>query len=216
MDIGGALSYGWAKFQEHVGPILIGLVGLFVVVGVIGIVWQIIVGGIFSTGGDAGFFVGMIASAVGSFVFAVGGYVIQAVMIRAGFDLVDGHGLETSRLFDTNQIGPIIITGLLISIGTTIGYILCFLPGLIFAIMSGFSLHYVVDQGKAPVEAIKASIDLVRTNPGQALLLIIVTGIVAFAGAILCGIGLLVSVPVALIAQAYGFRQLNGQPVPSV
>lgn len=213
VDLGSAFQYGWAKFQENLGPILIGLIGLFVVTAVLGFIWQVIVGGIFDGGG---LFASLLASSIGSFVFAIGGYVIQGAMIRAGFDLVDGRSLDTGRLFDTSMLGPVIVTGLLISIITTIGYILCFFPGLIAAIVLSFSLHFVVDQGASPTDALRASVELFRENTGQALLLAVATFIVAFAGAILCGVGLLVTVPVALIAQAYGFRQLNGQPVPSV
>lgn len=216
VDIGDALNYGWQKFQENLGPILIGLIGLFVVTAIAGLMWQLIVNAIFSVDSGTGFFVGLVASAIGGFVFGIGTYVIQAVMVRAGFDLVDGHGLETSRLFDTTKLGPILITGVLVSIGATIGYILCILPGIIFAVVAGFAIHFVVDQDKEPTDAIRSSIQLFRDNPGQALLLVIVTGIVSGAGALLCGVGLLVTVPVALIAQAYGFRQLNGQPVPNV
>jgi uncharacterized membrane protein len=37
--------------------------------------------------------------------------------------------------------------------------------------------------------------------------------IAIFVGALLCGLGLFVAVPVCVIAQAYAYKVLRGQPV---
>lgn len=216
LDIGAAFRFGWETFQANVGPLVIGILVLFVGIFAISFVWQLLVGGLVgTTEGDAigigGAIAGLSVFAIGSFVSIVGQYIVQAVIVRAGFDLVDGRGIDTARLFDTDNLGAIIITGLLVSLGTTVGLILCIIPGIIFAIIAGYSFHFVIDEGKAPVDAIRASIDLYRDQPGSALLLWLVTSIVSGLGALLCGVGLLVTFPVALIAQAHGFRQLRGR-----
>jgi uncharacterized membrane protein len=40
--------------------------------------------------------------------------------------------------------------------------------------------------------------------------------VIALVGACLCGVGLLVAMPVVTIAAAYTFRVLQGQPVAAV
>jgi uncharacterized membrane protein len=46
------------------------------------------------------------------------------------------------------------------------------------------------------------------------LVLFFLASIAAYVvGACLCGLGLLVAIPVVVIAQAYTFRTLNGDPV---
>ncbi|MEZ5237488.1 MAG: hypothetical protein R2716_00475 [Microthrixaceae bacterium] len=44
-------------------------------------------------------------------------------------------------------------------------------------------------------------------------LIILVSYLIYIAGAIVCGVGLLVSIPVALIAVCWSYRVINGEPV---
>jgi uncharacterized membrane protein len=63
------------------------------------------------------------------------------------------------------------------------------------------------------MDAIKASYELVTKNLGDTIVWYLLSGLTIIAGAILCGVGLLVAVPVVLGGAAYTFRRLNNEPV---
>ena len=52
-----------------------------------------------------------------------------------------------------------------------------------------------------------------KDNFGQVFVVLLVTYIVYVIGACLCGVGLLVSAPVALVAITYTYRALNNELV---
>jgi uncharacterized membrane protein len=72
---------------------------------------------------------------------------------------------------------------------------------------------FVVDRGLTAVEAVRASVGLVGRHLGATVVLFLLSAGVTLVGAALCGVGLLVAVPVVLIAYAYTFRRLQDQPV---
>ncbi len=74
-------------------------------------------------------------------------------------------------------------------------------------------MYFILDQDLGAWESIKASFSFVKDNIGNLLLLLILTWIALFVGALLCGLGLFVAVPVVVIAQAYAYKMLRGQPV---
>jgi uncharacterized membrane protein len=63
------------------------------------------------------------------------------------------------------------------------------------------------------MDAVRASFRTTSSNVGQLLPFAIVVFLVYIVGAIACGVGLLVSAPVALLAITYAFRRLHGQSV---
>jgi uncharacterized membrane protein len=101
----------------------------------------------------------------------------------------------------------------LLSVLSTVGYLLCVLPGIVFAIFSFFTIYFVVDKGSDPVAAIGSSFSLVGGNFGNALLTGLLAALVLLAGALLCLVGLLAAVPIVSLAGAYAFRRFQEQPV---
>ena len=86
-------------------------------------------------------------------------------------------------------------------------------PGLIVAFFGTFFVYFILDQDLGAWDAIKASFSFVKDNVGNLLLLLILSWIALFVGALLCGIGLFVAVPVVVIAHTYAYKVLRGQPV---
>ena len=68
---------------------------------------------------------------------------------------------------------------------------------------------YVVDQQQRPVQAIRSSITLVKENFGYTLLVMLLGGAVAAAGTLVCLVGMLVSVPVAMLVHTYAYRYFS-------
>ncbi len=63
------------------------------------------------------------------------------------------------------------------------------------------------------VDAIKASYELVTQNLAHTLVYWLLASLITLVGACLCGLGLLVAIPVALVGYAYTYRRLQSQPV---
>jgi uncharacterized membrane protein len=138
---------------------------------------------------------------------------IQAAVVRGALDITKGERIEVSTFLSTDNLGQIVLAAILLAIGTTIGIILCVIPGLIFIFYSQFTYQFIIDKGMPAFDAIKASFDLVNRNLGTVVVLFLASILAFFIGAILCGIGLLVTIPVTIIATAYAYRFMTGQTV---
>jgi uncharacterized membrane protein len=90
---------------------------------------------------------------------------------------------------------------------------MCLLPGILIAVLTPYTLFFIVDQKLEAAEAIQGSVLLVWHNFGRALLFAIFASVILAIGALLLVIGLLVAVPVVLIGMAYTYRRLQGAPV---
>ncbi|NED68736.1 hypothetical protein G3I15_48220, partial [Streptomyces sp. SID10244] len=104
----------------------------------------------------------------------------------------------------------VIITALLVAIGTYIGLILIIIPGIIFAFLAYWSLTFVVDRDLDAIAGIKASFSVISKNAGPLFLLALACIGLNIVGAIVCLVGLLVSIPVTVIASTYAYRFFTG------
>lgn len=226
-SLGGALSYGWNKFSANAGQILLAVLVLFVVYAVAAAVAFGFIAlmtseascdfnnstGSLSCDDGSSFFWRMIVSGIAyGFLFVVG-QIVAAGIIRGALGITEGRPFQMSEFFKTDQLGAVVITSILVGIATGIGYMLCYLPGIAIAFITSYSLFFVLDKKLPPVEAIKASFELVKNNLGNTIIWYIVGGLVAAAGAIACGIGLIVTVPLVIIGTAFTYKLLSGQTV---
>jgi uncharacterized membrane protein len=224
-SVGDAFSYGWKKFTENVGPILIAMLVFFLIGAVIYGV-QFLVTSVTSpettvVSGENGFVIqqsgGGLLSALVSLVFTVvlfiWQYLVQAAVARGGLAVTEGRPIVLGELLSFNKLGRIILAGIILSLFTLIGLILCIVPGLIIMFFGSFYVYFILDQDLGAWDSLKASFGFVKENLGNLLLLFILGLIAVFVGALLCGIGLLVAYPVVYIAYAYAYKTLRGAPV---
>lgn len=200
-----AIGYGWKAFTANIGPlVLIGLV-LVLVSGMSN--WL-------SRGFDNGFL-----SLVGSVLSAFISLVIGLGLIRAALAILDGGRPSVEQLVATKDIGPYIIASLLVSLIVGVGLILCVIPGLVAGFLLQFYGYAIIDRKadsvttapqSSPTGAIRASFEVVVNNFAPLILLAVLCFLVNLAGALLCGIGLLVTLPVTAIAIAYAWRYFSG------
>jgi len=202
-SVGDAISYGWNAYWKNVGPMIL----IVLAIVVVNIVLSII-----ALPFDNQFmrFIIQLVAWVVSLLLALG-------LIRATLALTRGEKPEVSMLFETDNFGPYIVAAILFGIGSAIGFILCIIPGVIFAIFYGFYGFIIVDKGEqSPIEALKRSQQLVSGHFGAVLGLAVVLILINIVGALLCGIGLLFTVGISAIAWAYAYRALAGEPVAPV
>lgn len=222
--VGEAFNYGWTKFTQNLGPILLAALGYVAVAIVIGLVWNLVLGALGltvqtdssgnATGlSSAGAFGGLFAFGLLALVNVVVGYVIQAGIIRGGLEISYGRPLSVSTFFQFHDLGRVILASLLVSVLTAVGFVLCYVPGVIVGFFSQFVLLFVVDKGLGPVDAIKASFALVNRNLGTVVVFYLATILVAVIGLLVCLVGILAAFPVIVIAQVYLYRRLQGEQV---
>lgn len=210
-----AFTYGWEKFQQNMGPIVLGTLVYLGASIVIGVIWFFLAGAILGVGADsgAGFFALMLTTAVMGLVGVALFFIIQAGIIRAALALTSGRQIEMTTLLDLDNLGQVILTALIVGVASAIGFVLCYIPGLVVMVFTSFAMHFVIDKRLPAVEAIRASVDLINRNLG-AMVVLLIAGYVANAiGTMLCGVGLIVSIPVVIIANTYAYRRMQGEAV---
>jgi uncharacterized membrane protein len=196
----------------NVGPILVGVLIVFVVTVIVNILAGIVSGGGGSPFGPdmefsvAGFLANLVSTAVS--------VVLSAVFARAALDVVDGRPFDFMGAFGRLNFVNVLIAALLVSVIVTIGFILLVIPGLIALFLTYFTTLFVVDDdAESPVKAIKDSVQLISSNVGNALVLALLSVLVLIAGAIALLVGLVVAYPVTAIASAYAYRKFRGQSI---
>lgn len=213
LSVGDAISFGWRKFSANPG--------VWIVFVVVALLVQALINGIFN-----GFDVAVqdtddftftsafsAAGLIGSVVSAIVGYLLQAAFVRGALSEVDGQKPALGTFLQFGPIGAVILTGLLVGIGTSVGLVLCILPGLVFAFLTWWAMPFVVDRNQDAITAIKSSFTAIKSNAGTLILLALALIGINILGALLCGLGLLVSIPVSIIASTYAYRITTGGPV---
>jgi len=135
---------------------------------------------------------------------------IGAAYFAGLLDIADGRAVSIGSFFRPRNIVAVVIASLIVSILTTVGLLLCIIPGLFVMIFAYFTNVGIVDRNLSPIDGIRASFDIVKRNFGQVLLVWLTSTAITLVGALACGIGLLVAVPVAYLLQVYAYRKLSG------
>lgn len=212
LDPGAAFSYGWKKFREYPGEFisLVLVVGLVSLVGVVVALFALLPA--FSSNSTAAV-LGWIGYVFALLLPMAISFVVQAGVYCAGLGVTRGVAPSLGMLVERTNLGTYIGTVLLVALASTIGLFLCILPGLAVLVFCAYAPLIALDKGLGPVESIRRSVELVRDNLGQVLIVLLLSYGVYYLGSLVCCIGLLVSAPVALVAITYSYRALNNEPV---
>jgi len=212
--VGEAISYGWRKVTSNLGPwILVALI--FIAVNV---AWSWITGG-FDRFQDQYDFTDTSFAAVSGITFAsillglvgtVIGYLITAFFTRGALEEVDGRRPDVAAFFRIGNVVNVLLAALIVGILSYIGLFLCILPGLAVLLFSVFVYYVALDQGVDAITAIRTSFSLVAKNFGQVFLLLLALFGINILGAIPCGLGLFVTIPLSYVAVGFAYRRLTG------
>ena len=222
-----AVAYGWNKFKANPAPLLLGTLILLVVSGLLSYFTNLIASAIFiddatttinadgtiDFDNGSGLFANLLVSMVVSLIVGLVSQIIIAGLIKGALDTADGKPVSVGGMFEGWDKGNVLVAAIIVSVATAIGTLLCYIPGLIIGFLTSYTIFFVVDRGMAPVDAIKASYAFVTAHLGPTIGYYLLGILVVIAGAILCGVGLLAAVPIAVLGAAYTFRRLQDQPV---
>lgn len=227
-NVGEAFSWAWNKFSKNAGPLIIATLvfGLIVIVlqFIINMLQSAVSPGVSSYTSDASGFSyswssssmglgGILVSIVGWFVMLIVGGAIQSAYLSGVLDIANGQQVSVGSFFRPRNIGQVIIAGLIVGVITTIGTFLCVIPGLIASIMLIFTVVALLDRNLPAVDAVKTSFETTKANFGNAFLTWLVGLVTIVVGALLCGVGLLVAVPVASLFLVCAWRKITGGQV---
>lgn len=200
LDIGSAISFGWNKFVANIGPLLLAALAVFAVQAVFTFIER-------GVDGRFAFWLVRIAGNVVSIIIAMG-------WIRIGLNIVDGRRADVADLFVVDggfwsYVGASIVFGICV----TIGLIFFIVPGIIIALIWFFYGYNIVDKGDSMMEAFARSNQLTKGRKGQLFVFMLVLALLNIVGLLLLIVGVLVTAAISLIAVAYVYRRLCGEPV---
>lgn len=209
--VGGALAYGWVRFWTN-APVWMALVAGWAVVNVAveyvgnGFAFD----GARSFGWSGSYSLGAMAAL---FATALVNVLAVAVMTRAA--LAETYGQKAAFPCIGRFVDPVavLLASALLAVGYTLGTLLVVLPGMVFAFFAYYTLPFVLDHNRDAVSALRSSAEFVSANVGRFLMLAVAVVGVNLAGALLLGVGLLLTLPVTLIATTHAFRTLQGERV---
>ncbi len=143
-DVGAAVSYGWKKFQQNVGPMLI--------VVLIPVAAQIVLS-----------LIGQVAinSLAGALVFQVIGIVVSAVaglgLYRTALMITAGEPADVGKAFQYDRWGEWIVFSFVFGLMVGVGLVLCIIRGLFVLAFFGLAPFYFIDKRMGLGEALSAS-----------------------------------------------------------
>ncbi|RYX83222.1 hypothetical protein EON83_16070 [bacterium] len=132
-------------------------------------------------------------------------------LIKMGISQVKTGVASLSDLTSvTTVIGPLLVASILVGLITNIGMLLCIVPGVIAGLGLCMTQPLIIDQGMSAIDAMKRSWDTCKPHLGSIFVLFIVIWLVNLVGAIPCGLGLLITYPISIVAISLVYRDLFG------
>lgn len=227
VNVGDSFNWAFGKFKENAAALIVPMVVYGLIVGVLS---AIVIGLVFATAPDSvtsyesseyGFEYATSSSLGGTsiLVLIVGSLVglvvmgaIHSAYLAGVLDIADGRRVTIGSFFKPRNIVSVILATLIIGILTAIGLIVI-IGGLVVGLFTVFAIVAIVDRNLSSIGGIKASFQTVKDNFVPALLTYLMVAVITFVGALLCGIGLLVAIPLAELFLVHSWRKLSGGQV---
>jgi hypothetical protein len=130
-----------------------------------------------------------------------------------GLRAASGRSVELNDFF-AGFTGPVwkklVLSGLLVGAAVLLGSVLLVLPGLYLAMASAYTPLLVIDRDMDPWKAFKMSMQGVNAQLGRHVAVFVVLALVNAAGALACGVGVLVTLPLAAVTLAVCYGRVFG------
>jgi len=184
-----AIKFGWETTTGNIGLLVLGWV-IFIAIGM------------------------MPVFASDSWVVMVVAWVFDAVvwmgLIRMTLRFVDGDKGELADLFSTFPlILKFLVASVAVGVVVMVGFCLLVIPGIYWSIRLYMFPWVLVDKDVGPFEAMRQSWEMTRGSCWNFFLLALLLGAVNILGTIALLIGLLITVPLSIVAIGYAYRRLE-------
>ena len=105
---------------------------------------------------------------------------------------------------------PSLVAGLLIGLFSSLGAIACFVGSIVVYALLMFALPLIIDRRMEFWPAIQLSLETTQANWFPWSLFVLVLGLLQLAGAIPCGLGLLITLPIQVAAITIAYKETFG------
>lgn len=206
LSIKDCISFAWKTFRAR--PWLFVYTGLIIFGVNIAIE---LVQTVFDAAGETGIWP---ITALLSFVLSI----VTSTLIGMGtlnFGLkahdTNAAGASYKDLWAPKHFWKYLVLSVIVFVAVLLGLVLLVVPGIIVGLLFTFGTVLVVDRGLGPIEALKESIRLTRGNLWKLFLLALALLGLNILGVLALIIGLLVTVPVSMLASIHAYRTLAAQ-----
>ncbi len=195
-----ALSFGWNKFRENWVFLVLLTLGFF------------IVNAIFNNLGN-----GKEAIGIFKIVNIILSYFAMYTFVRIGLKIYAGGKPAAADILDVKwgAFFMYVLASIVSTVVIVLGYFLLIIPGLYLTVRLGLFAFAMVDEGLAPMDALKRSLALTKGRFWPLFGFSLVLALINITGALLLGLGLLVSAPLCLLATVFVYQKLKASHVAS-
>jgi uncharacterized membrane protein len=227
VNIGEAFSWAWNKFSKNAAALIVPTLVYAIIVGVVsgifyGLAFAVAPSGVSSYDDYGSGFSYSYSSGFGFASYALiflGGLVtfvvigaISSAYYAGLLDIANGQPVTIGSFFKPRNVGSVLVASVLIGLASTL-LSFCFIFTIVIGLFTLFATVLIVDRNLPPIDAIKTSFEAVKANFVQVLLAWLIIGVIVTVGALLCGIGILVALPVAALFLVHTYRTLLGGPI---
>jgi len=150
-------------------------------------------------------------SLVFSLIKIIVGLSISIGLTRISLDFIDGKKPKVFDVFQTKSIVNYFVVSVAKSLATLVGLILFIIPGIIIALKLQFATYLVVDKNMGISDSLNKSWEMTKGVKWNLFLFGLLLGLINVLGIICLLVGLIVTVPLTMIATAYVYRKLLAQ-----
>jgi uncharacterized membrane protein len=138
---------------------------------------------------------------------------ISMGMISIVLKLIDNKKPKLKDLYYTKSMINYIHVSLLKAFISLLGLILLIFPVFIYIIRLQFVSYLIIDKGMEPFDALSKSWEITRGNTWKLFFFSLILLLINILGLLVFIVGLFITVPLTMIANAYVYRKLLAQSV---
>ena len=199
-----AIGEAWSVVQKNLATWIIATIIYAVISGVISFMQRTLGPHVNADGSMGGSSVlGLLLSL---FSIAIGGFLMGG-LYKMALKQLRGESIAPGDIFSASDVLPALIgASLLTGIAIGLGLILLIIPGLILTALLMLTTPVIVDKSAGAIEGMTQSLNALKPHIGGSLIFLLALVGINILGAIPCGLGLLVTAPVSIVAVAIVYR----------
>ncbi len=157
----------------------------------------------------------LIVASIGAMLFVVPALIVApplvAGMYHMAFQQMRGETPQVSDIFwGFSRMMDSVLLIFVVALLSSLGSMLCIVPGLVFSAWYMFALPLMVEKGLSWADAMSESKRVVSENLWEFVVFSMLLGTMAGLGSYLCGVGILATLPLFYLTGAVAYRELFG------